>query len=118
SFYPTKNLGAVGDAGAVVSNDKRLAEHASRLRNYGQSVRYHHPELGMNSRLDEVQAAMLLVRLSRLRDWTERRQTIARAYLDRMKNPHVRLMDAPTERAAHVYHLFVVTSDARDALAA
>jgi dTDP-4-amino-4,6-dideoxygalactose transaminase len=118
SFYPTKNLGAIGDAGAIVTNDDRIAERAKRLRNYGQSVRYHHPELGMNSRLDELQAAILLVRLSRLRAWTERRQTIARAYFDRMKNPHVRLMDAPVERGAHVYHLFVVTCDDRDGLAA
>jgi dTDP-4-amino-4,6-dideoxygalactose transaminase len=117
SFYPTKNLGAIGDAGALVTNDDELAAHASRLRNYGQSVRYHHPELGMNSRLDELQAAILTVRLTWLREWTERRQAIGQQYFAGMKNEQVRLLAAPVERGAHVYHLFVVTCDTRDALA-
>ena len=74
SFYPTKNLGAAGDAGMVVTQDKVIAERASRLRNYGQSVRYLHPELGMNSRLDEIHAAMLAARLKWLPEFTECRR--------------------------------------------
>src|SRR5688572_23293299 len=71
SFYPTKNLGAMGDGGAVVTDDDELAMHAARLRNYGQKERYEHPELGMNSRLDEVQAAILSERLAWLDEWTD-----------------------------------------------
>ena len=74
SFYPTKNLGAPGDAGMLVTNDAPLGQRAGRLRNYGQSVRYHHPELGMNSRLDEIHAAMLAERMKWLQRFTERRR--------------------------------------------
>jgi len=116
SFYPTKNLGAPGDAGALVTDDRPLAERGQRLRNYGQSDRYHHLELGMNSRLDELQAAILRERLRWLEMFTSRRQEIARSYLDEMRNPQVRLQARPVETSAHVYHLFVVTSPQRDAL--
>lgn len=118
SFYPTKNLGAPGDAGALVTNDERIAERAGRLRNYGQSVRYHHPELGMNSRLDEIHAAMLSERLKWLPEFTERRQQIARAYMDGIDTPSIRKLALPEEPSAHVYHLFVVACDRRDALQA
>lgn len=118
SFYPTKNLGAIGDGGAIITNDATLAKRAGTLRNYGQSVRYHHPELGMNSRLDEIQAAMLGVRLKWLAEFTARRREIARSYFDEMHNPLVSLMSEPSEPAAHVYHLFVVTCPHRDALQA
>ena len=74
SFYPTKNLGALGDGGAVVTNDGALADRIARLRNGGQTDRYHHQEPGINSRLDEMQAAILRARLPRLRGWTERRR--------------------------------------------
>jgi len=77
SFYPTKNLGTLGDAGMLVTQDESIAKKASSLRNYGQSVRYHHPALGMNSRLDEMQAAILSVRLKWLPEFTKRRQEIA-----------------------------------------
>ncbi|MCQ8117284.1 DegT/DnrJ/EryC1/StrS family aminotransferase [Methylomonas rosea] len=118
SFYPTKNLGALGDAGIIVTHDEKLAVRASQLRNYGQSVRYQHPELGLNSRLDEMQAAILLERLKWLPDFTERRRQIATAYFDGIKNPYVTCPALPESRSAHVYHLFVVTCPCRDALQA
>lgn len=80
SFYPTKNLGAVGDAGIIVTNNEKLAERARSLRNYGQSERYHHHYVGLNSRLDEIQAAMLLVKVQFLSDYTKRRRHIANIY--------------------------------------
>ena len=116
SFYPTKNLGAPGDAGMLVTHTASLAERAARLRNYGQSVRYHHLELGMNSRLDEMQAAMLTERLKWLQPFTEHRRHIAAAYRAGIANPIVRQLAAPDEPAAHVYHLYVVTCPQRDAL--
>ena len=118
SFYPTKNLGAPGDAGMLVTNDESLAQRAGRLRNYGQSVRYHHPELGMNSRLDEIHAAMLAERMKWLLEFTERRRQIANAYQAGIKNPKVRLLASPEESLAHVFHLYVVTCEHRDALQA
>ena len=118
SFYPTKNLGAPGDAGMLVTNDERIAQRASQLRNYGQSVRYHHPVLGMNSRLDEIHAAMLSERMKWLPESTQRRREIVEAYRAGIRNPEVRLLAAPQEPSAHVYHLFVVISEQRDALQA
>jgi dTDP-4-amino-4,6-dideoxygalactose transaminase len=117
SFYPTKNLGALGDGGAIVTNDAGRARAASQFRNYGQSVRYHHPVLGMNSRLDEMQAAILRARLEWLRDWTARRQALAARYHKEMRNPLVRPLVAPSTPEAHSYHLFVVNTDRRDDLA-
>ena len=118
SFYPTKNLGAIGDGGALVTSDHVVAEKCGVLRNYGQSKRYHHPEFGLNSRLDEVQAALLTVRLGWLDQYTEHRQLIAAQYRQGLNNPHVKLLQAPTEQSAHVYHLFVVLTSQRDALQA
>lgn len=114
SFYPTKNLGALGDGGALVCNDQGLAEHARVLRNYGQSVRYHHPELGLNSRLDELQAAILSERLLWLDAFTEQRRKIAKSYHAGMRNPAVRLLDQPLQERSHAYHLFVICCDKRD----
>lgn len=116
SFYPTKNLGALGDSGMLVTNDVALLECASRLRNYGQSTRYYHPEIGLNSRLDEVHAAMLKVRLKWLPEFTHRRQAIANQYLQGIDNDRVCQLGAPQEAAAHVYHLYVITCGERDAL--
>ena len=116
SFYPTKNLGAPGDAGMLVTNDAEIAAKASRLRNYGQSARYHHPELGLNSRLDEIQATMLSERLKWLEEFTQRRQANAQAFREGMHNPAVTLLAEPEAKDAHVYHLFVVTCAQRDAL--
>lgn len=118
SFYPTKNLGAVGDGGMVVTVNDDLADRARVLRNYGQTVRYHHPELGLNSRLDEVQAAMLAARLPWLGEFTERRRAISQAYQQGINHPQVRLLVPPQEPLAHVYHLYVVTCPDRDALQA
>ena len=118
SFYPTKNLGALGDAGALVTNSNRIATDAAVLRNYGQSERYHHPRMGLNSRLDEIQAAMLAVSLEWLPEFTARRQKIARIYFEQIRNPAVQLLARPTEAESHVFHLFVVLCDNRDRLAA
>lgn len=117
SFYPTKNLGALGDGGALICNDAELAQRANMLRNYGQSVRYHHPVLGLNSRLDELQAALLLIRLKWLEDFTERRRQIAGAYYAGIVSPRMKLLSAPIQVRSHVYHLFVVLSPERDRLA-
>ena len=116
SFYPTKNLGAIGDAGALTTSDAQLAETARSLRNYGQTVRYVHEKVGMNSRLDELQAAILRVRLRYLDEWTARRRAIAREYANGIRNPHVRVLPTPGDRSRHVHHLFVVLSARRDEL--
>ncbi len=118
SFYPTKNLGAVGDAGAVVSHDSAVIEKARLLRNYGQSTRYEHVEIGLNSRLDELQAAILRARLPLLVEFTERRRAIAEQYRRGIAHPLVSLLAEAEVPEAHVHHLFVVTSPTRDALAA
>jgi len=118
SFYPTKNLGAAGDAGMLVTQDRVLAKRASQLRNYGQSIRYHHPEIGMNSRLDEIHAAMLAERMKWLPEFTQRRQQIAEAYRMGIRNSHVQQLSPPEEPSAHVYHLYVVKCEQRDELQA
>jgi dTDP-4-amino-4,6-dideoxygalactose transaminase len=111
SFYPTKNLGALGDGGAVVTRDRALAGRIKRLRNGGQTDRYHHQEPGINSRLDELQAAILRVRLPLLPRWTERRRRLATTYRAALRNASVHV---PAELdSGHVYHLFVVRSLAR-----
>lgn len=115
SFYPTKNLGAIGDAGALVSADTALCETAAQLRNYGQSERYHHPLAGMNSRLDELQAAILTERLAYLERFTERRRQVAEAYRGGLDNSRLRLLAPPQEAQAHAHHLFVVLAEDRDA---
>ena len=107
SFYPTKNLGALGDAGAVVTNDAELAEVVRALGNYGSRQKYEFLYPGFNSRLDEIQAAVLRVKLSHLDRDNARRQALAARYLTEMTNPHVRLPD-PGSPGSHVWHLFVV----------
>lgn len=116
SFYPTKNLGAIGDGGALVTNSEAVAHQAKVLRNYGQSQRYHHPELGLNSRLDELQAAILMTRMDWLDSFTARRKDIAKAYFEGIKNPKVRLLAPPKNSENHVYHLFVILCEQRDNL--
>lgn len=116
SFYPTKNLGTLGDGGALVTGRPEMAGAAGRLRNYGQSERYHHPVLGMNSRLDEIHAAILLARLPWLERFGERRRAIAAAYRTGIREGKVRLLQAPVEAANHVYHLFVILTDERETL--
>jgi dTDP-4-amino-4,6-dideoxygalactose transaminase len=116
SFYPTKNLGARGDAGLVVTDRDDLAAAMRRLRNYGQSDRYHHPMLGLNSRLDELQAALLSARLPWLDAFTARRREIAAAYHARIRNPRLVLPAEPADPAAHVHHLFVLRCAERERL--
>ena len=112
SFYPTKNLGALGDAGAVITNDRSLADRIRRLRNGGQTDRYRHEEAGVNSRLDELQAAILRARLPWLAGWTARRREIAGRY--RAGLAATTSVTVPPEcDAGHVYHLFVIRSAAR-----
>ena len=115
SFYPTKNLGALGDGGAVTTSDAAIAGRVRRLRNGGQAERYVHAEAGVNSRLDELQAAVLRARLPLLPRWTARRRTLAAAYRRLLGGP-VRPLDQRDR--GHVYHLFVVRSADRDALQA
>jgi len=117
SFYPTKNLGAIGDGGALVTNDEAVATKARQLRNYGQSERYHHPVLGLNSRLDELHAAILRERLAVLDEYTARRRAIARAYRVGIANPAIRLLVLPGHEENHVHHLFVLCCEQRDRLA-
>ena len=115
SFYPTKNLGALGDAGAIVTNDPAVAARAARLRNGGQADKYRHLEFGVNSRLDEMQAAVLRARLPFLPSWTSARRQRAAAYREALRD--VRTVTVPPERdPGHVYHLFPVRSRARDAM--
>jgi len=116
SFYPTKNLGALGDGGMLVTDSEEIANLSRMLRNYGQSERYYHPIIGLNSRLDEVQAAILSVRLRWLSGFTERRREIARAYHGAIRNSAIELLAPPTESAAHAWHLFVVNCALRDKL--
>ncbi|MFN7978971.1 MAG: DegT/DnrJ/EryC1/StrS family aminotransferase [Vicinamibacterales bacterium] len=112
SFYPTKNLGALGDGGAVTTDDAALAARIRRLRNGGQSTRYHHDERGVNSRLDELQAAILRTRLSRLAETTATRRRLAAAYRAGL---HDAAIHVPREfDAGHVYHLFPVLTPDRD----
>ena len=115
SFYPTKNLGALGDGGACVTNDAAVAHRLRRLRNGGQTDRYRHEEAGVNSRLDELQAAVLRVRLERLPRWTERRREVARRYRQLLPASIAPIRERD---AGHVYHLFPVRSPDRDALQA
>jgi dTDP-3-amino-3,4,6-trideoxy-alpha-D-glucose transaminase len=122
SFYPTKNLGALGDGGAVITGDKALADRIRRLRNGGQSARYHHEEFGVNSRLDEIQAAILRARLVRLPGWTARRRALAARYRAGLAPVVARakgtLVVPPELDAGHVYHLFPVLAAGRDGLQA
>jgi dTDP-3-amino-3,4,6-trideoxy-alpha-D-glucose transaminase len=115
SFYPTKNLGALGDGGAVITNNPEIAERIRRLRNGGQTDRYHHVEAGVNSRLDEMQAAVLRARLPYLARWTAMRRALAALYRRLLPST----VTAIHERdAGHVYHVFPVRSSDRDALQA
>jgi dTDP-4-amino-4,6-dideoxygalactose transaminase len=112
SFYPTKNLGAMGDGGMVVSRDPELAKRVRLLRSYGEVARYDHRIKGMNSRLDELQAAILLARLGGLDDGNRRRRAIAAKYRGGLASTGLRL--PPDTGEAHVYHLFVVRTTDRE----
>jgi dTDP-4-amino-4,6-dideoxygalactose transaminase len=116
SFYPTKNLGACGDAGMLLTSRDDILERVRRLRHHGDSGRYHHVELGYCSRLDDMQAALLRVKLQRLDAWTDARRRLAARYRERLAGLPLGL---PVEhpRARHIYHLFTVRHPQRDALA-
>lgn len=114
SFYPTKNLGCLGDGGALLTNSEKYAVKARTLRDYGQSGKYIHSEFGLNSRLDEVQAAILShALLPFLKDWTQRRREIARQYNKGIHNPHVLIPSCPSHSDS-VWHLFPVLVKERE----
>ncbi len=115
SFYPGKNLGALGDAGAAVTNDRELAERISAIGDYGSDIKYHHIYLGNNSRLDEMQAAFLSVKLKHLDRMNEERRRIADLYLDGIHNTEIILPFVP-EQCVPVWHIFAVRCRERDRL--
>ncbi|MFV8323153.1 DegT/DnrJ/EryC1/StrS family aminotransferase [Flavobacterium sp. LS2R12] len=116
SFYPGKNLGALGDAGAVTTNDSELAKVIQSLRNYGSEAKYYNDYIGVNSRLDELQAAFLNVKLPFLNTDNEKRKTIAKRYLSEIKNEKIILPIVSlrgTKQSNHVFHLFVIRTQNR-----
>jgi len=115
SFYPGKNLGALGDGGAVTTDDAGLAERIRLLRDYGAPEKYRHELAGTNSRLDELQAAVLRVKLEHLDEWNDRRRSAAARYLDGFAGTGLVLPETPSD-AEHVWHLFVVRTPRRDEL--
>lgn len=116
SFYPGKNLGALGDAGAITTNDSELADVLKALRNYGSHSKYENIYQGVNSRLDELQAALLSVKLKDLDNSNRRRQEIARTYYSEIKNELISLPLFPESVCEHVWHLFVIESSEREKL--
>lgn len=115
SFYPGKNLGALGDAGAITTNDEELANTLRALRNYGSHKKYKNLFQGVNSRLDEIQAAMLNVKLSHLDDEIAHRRKVANAYLEGISNPNI-VLPIKLNDSAHVWHVFVIRCEQRDTL--
>jgi dTDP-4-amino-4,6-dideoxygalactose transaminase len=114
SFYPSKNLGALGDGGMITTSDDRAAERLRLLRNYGQRVKYHHAIPGTNSRLDTLQAAVLSIKLPHLDGWNDARRAHAAAYTARLR-AHVQTPVAAGD-VEHIYHLYVIQTAERDAL--
>ncbi len=115
SFYPSKNIGAFGDGGAIVTNDEQIAADMKIYRNYGSEKRYYNKVVGTNSRLDEIQAGLLRVRLAHADELLREKQEIAARYLDRIQNPMIRLPKIQ-DKATHIYHQFVIRSEQRDEL--
>ncbi|HBT51683.1 MAG TPA: aminotransferase [Petrotoga sp.] len=115
SFYPTKNLGAFGDGGAIVTDNKEIAEKVKMLRNYGSQKKYYNEIEGVNSRLDEMQAALLNVKLSHYEELRREREKIALRYLNEITNPKI-LLPRIRKGSDHVWHLFVVQTEERDKL--
>jgi len=108
SFYCSKNLGAYGEAGSITTNDDRLAEELRALREHGQSTRYYHPVVGYNARLDEIQAAILRIKLKRLEGWNARRRELARMYDERLKNTGVIAPEIPSDIRRHVFYTYTI----------
>jgi dTDP-4-amino-4,6-dideoxygalactose transaminase len=115
SFYPAKNLGAFGDAGMLVTQSSEIAARVRTLRNYGQRAKYEHVDLPLNRRLDTLQAAVLRVKLPHLDAWNARRRRLADVYREHLTDLPIGLPRSD-EDGRHVYHLFVITADDRDAL--
>ena len=121
SFYPGKNLGALGDGGAITTDDDDLAAIARSLANYGSTKKYVHSYQGLNSRLDEIQAAVLRVKLPRLDSDNQRRKRIAQYYLENIENPDIKLPSVVNPlnsslKLSHIWHLFVIRHPQRDRL--
>lgn len=115
SFYPGKNLGALGDAGAITTNDKELADKVRALGNYGSDYKYHHIYQGNNSRLDEMQAAFLRIKLKNLERWTEDRRHTAKHFLSEIDNKMI-VLPKEMDYAKHVYHIFAIRTEKREEL--
>lgn len=115
SFYPSKNLGAFGDAGAIVTNDDRIAEDTRVFRNYGSEKRYYNKVVGTNSRLDEMQAGFLRVRLKHLDELAQEKRAICERYLAQMHNDQI-ILPTIREGATHIWHQFVIRTETRDEL--
>ncbi|MEM3730864.1 MAG: DegT/DnrJ/EryC1/StrS family aminotransferase [Candidatus Bathyarchaeia archaeon] len=114
SFYPTKNLGAYGDCGIIVTDNDEIATKLRMLRNYGQRQKYHHDFIGINSRLDEIQAAVLRVKLKHLDEWNDKRRENAKLYNELLANTEI---VTPTEKnAKHVYHIYAIRCKKRESL--
>ena len=115
SIYPAKNLGAYGDGGMITSNNEELAEKFSKFRNYGQIAKYSHEFIGVNSRLDDIQAVILRIKLKYLDEWNEKRRKIAKLYNEMLRDANVK---TPIEKdyAKHNYHLYVIRHNERDKL--
>ncbi|NDK57084.1 DegT/DnrJ/EryC1/StrS family aminotransferase [Pontibacter fetidus] len=116
SFYPTKNLGAVGDGGAVVTSNPELASFVSMYRNYGQQEKYHHQLVGINSRLDTLQAAVLRIKLKYLRQQNKERQRLANQYLKELQGIGDLMLPVTAEYCSHVYHIFNIRTSRRNEL--
>lgn len=115
SFYPTKNLGAFGDAGAIVTDDETFADKIRMMRNYGSKIKYHNEIEGVNSRLDEMQAALLRVKLTHLQELNDERKTLADRYREGINNPEIILPEV-RDGAESIYHQYVIRCARRDAL--
>jgi len=108
SFYCSKNLGAYGEAGSITTNDDRLAEELRALREHGQSTRYYHPVIGYNARLDEIQAAILRIKLRKLEEWNARRRVLARMYDERLAGSSVTVPEIPSDIRRHVFYTYTI----------
>lgn len=116
SFYPTKNLGAIGEAGAVTTNNEQLAIKIQQLRNYGQTKKYHNAFAGSNKRIDEVQAAFLLVKMQYMEQWTQQRKQAAALYQQALDTKAELILPKTIHGAEHVWHLYVIRHPERDRL--
>ncbi len=117
SFYPAKNLGALGDGGAITTSNRELFEKVLRYRNYGSVTKYQHETTGVNSRLDELQAAFLRLKLNHLEGWNAARRRVAKQYIDRLSGIANITIPQETNHLVHAWHLFVIKTDKRDMLA-